>query len=48
MNNAFYFIQNFFLFLIYLNFCSNFFDHVGKEFDKKAKVNSKIYDATNL
>ena len=40
--------KTFFLFLIYLNFCSNFFDHVGKEFDKKAKVNSKIYDATNL
>ena len=32
-------------FLFY--FCSDFFGHVGKWFDKKAKVDFKIYDVTN-
>ena len=36
-----------FLFLSYLNFCSDFFVHAGKWLDKKAKVNFKIYDITD-
>ena len=32
-----------FLFLRYLTFCSNFFGLVGKQLDKNAKVNFKIY-----
>ena len=31
----------------YLNFCSNFFSHAGKQLDNKAKVNSKIYVVAN-
>ena len=27
---------------------SNFFGHAGKRLDKKAKVNFKVYDVTNL
>ena len=38
---------NVFSFLRYLNICPYFFDHVGKRLDKKAKVNSKIYDVTD-
>ena len=38
---------NLFSFLRYLNICPYFFDHVGKRLDKKAKVNSKIYDVTD-
>ena len=37
----------FFSFLRYLNICLDFFDHVGKRPDKKAKVNFKIYDVRN-
>ena len=37
----------FFLPVKYLNFCPNFFGHVGKRFEKKAKVNFKIYDVTD-
>ena len=37
-----------FLFLRYLDFCPDFFGHVGKRFHKKAKVNLKIYDVYNL
>ena len=33
--------------LRFLNFCPDFFGHVGKRFDKKAKVNFKIYDVIN-
>ena len=33
-----------FLFSIYLTFCPEFFDYVGKRLDKKAKVN---YDVIN-
>ena len=32
-----------FLFLIYLNFCPDFFGHVEKWLDQKAKANLKIY-----
>ena len=28
-------------------FCTDFFAHVGKRLDKKAKVNFKIYDVTD-
>ena len=34
------------LFWRYLNFCSDFFGHVGKRLDKKTKINIKIYDNT--
>ena len=30
-----------------LNFCPGYFDHVEKQFKKKAKVNFKIYDFKN-
>ena len=40
--------QKLFSFLRYLNFCRNFFGHVGNCLDKKAKLNFKIYDVTNL
>ena len=33
-------------FLRYLNFCPDFFGHVGKQFVKKAMANLKIYDVT--
>ena len=36
-----------FLFLSYLNFCPDFFGHVGKWLDKKAKVNLKTHNAIN-
>ena len=29
-----------------LNFCPDFFDHVGQRLDKKAKVSLKTYDIT--
>ena len=29
------------MFLRYLNFCLDFYDHIGKRIDKKAKVNLK-------
>ena len=32
-----------FLYLRDLNFCYNLFGQVGKQFDKKAKANFKIY-----
>ena len=38
--------QKFFSFARYLSFCPDFFGHVGKQLDKKAKVNFKIYDVT--
>ena len=37
------FDERFFLLLRYLNFCPDFFGHVGKWLDKKTKVNFKIY-----
>ena len=30
----------------YLDFCPNFFGHVGKRLEKKAKLNFNIYDVT--
>ena len=36
-----------FSFQRYLHFCSDFFGHVEKRVDKKAKVNFKIYDVIN-
>ena len=44
IGNAFYFSYKLLWFLGYLNFCLDFFGHVGKRFDKKANVNFKIYD----
>ena len=37
-----------FLFLRYLNFSPAVFGHVGKQLDRKANVNFKIYDVTEL
>ena len=47
IKNAFYFILKalFILKIImlrYLNFCPDFFGHVGKRLDKKVKVNFKV------
>ena len=36
-----------FSFLRYLNLCPQFFNHVRKRLEKKAKVNFKIYDVIN-
>ena len=36
------FDESFFLLLRYLNFCPDFFGHVGKRLDKKVKVNFKF------
>ena len=36
------------LFLSYLHFCLEFFSHVGKRLDKKAKANLKIYGVRRL
>ena len=35
------------MFLIYLSFCSDFCDPVGRWLDDKANINCKIYDVTN-
>ena len=35
------------MFLEYLHFCLDFFGHVGKWVDKKAKINFKFYGATD-
>ena len=42
MKNVFHLSQKLFPFLRYLNFCSDFFDHVGKGLSKKAEVTFKI------
>ena len=34
--------QKLFLFLGFLNFCPDFFGHVGNQLDKKAKVDFKL------
>ena len=39
--------KKFFSFWRYSNFCSDFFSDVGKQLDKKAKVNFKIYNFPN-
>ena len=46
MKNAFYFILKALFILRYLSFCPGFCGQVGKWLDRKAKVNSKIYDVT--
>ena len=44
MNNAFYFfLMKLFLFLWYWYFCADSFCYIGKQLDKKANVNFKIY-----
>ena len=35
------------LFILYLNFCLDFFGNVEKRLDKKTKFNFKIYDVTD-
>ena len=40
MKNAFYFILKALFFLKILNFCPDFFGHVGKQLDKRDKVKS--------
>ena len=47
MKNAFYFTLKALFALKILDFCSDFFGHVGKRLDEKAKVNFKIYDVIN-
>ena len=48
IKNAFYFtLKALFIISRYLNFCPDFYDHAGKQFDKKNKVNFKIYDIKN-
>ena len=47
MKIDFYFILKalkIFSFLRYFNFCPDVFGHIGKQVDKNAKVNFKIYD----
>ena len=44
---GFYFILKLFSFLRYSNFCPDFFGHLGKRLDKKAKINFKIYNAAD-
>ena len=39
--------KNHYPFLRYLDYFLDFFSHVGKRLDKKAKVNFKIYDGIN-
>ena len=39
--------EKLFSFLRYLQFCPNFFYYIGKQLDKKTKVNFKVYDVTN-
>ena len=39
--------EKFFVLKKYINFCHDFFGHVGKGTNKKAKVNFKIYDVAN-
>ena len=36
-----------FVILRCLNFCPDFYGHVGKQLDKKNKVNFRIYDIKN-
>ena len=36
-----------FSFTRYLSFCSGFFVHVEKRFDKKAQVDFKLFEVTN-
>ena len=47
--NMMFFIssEKLFSFLRYSQFCPDFFSYIGKQLDRKAKVNFKIYDVTN-
>ena len=47
--NMMFFIssEKLFSFLRYSQFCPDFFGYIGKQLDKKAKVNFKIYDVAN-
>ena len=47
--NMMFFIssEKLFSFLRYLQFCPDFFCYIGKQLDKKTKVNFRIYDVTN-
>ena len=45
MKNAYFFLKALFILKIF-NFCLGFFNHMGKELDKKAKVHFKIYGVT--
>ena len=44
LNNSLYFILKALVVLKIFNFCLDFFIHVGKQLNKKDKVNFKIYD----
>ena len=44
MKNDVYFMLTSLFLLKILNLCSDFFDHVEKWLDEKAKFNSRIYD----
>ena len=46
MKNTFYFVLKALLFSRYMNFCPDFFGHIGKRIDKKAKADFKIYYVT--
>ena len=45
MKNAYFFLKALFILKIF-NFGLDFFNHRGKELDKKAKINFKIYGVT--
>ena len=45
--NNFISSEKLFLFLKYKHFFPDFFSYLGKELDKKTKINVKIYDVTN-
>ena len=47
LKSAFCFILKALFFLRYLNFCSDFFSHVEKRPDKKAKVSFTIHAVIN-
>ena len=47
MKNAFNLSWKLFFFLRYINFCSDFFGYVGKQFDKRSKVNFKTHNVAN-
>ena len=48
MKNAFHFNLKALFILKIFKSCPEFFGHVGRRLDKRAKVNFKIYDITNL
>ena len=47
MENVFYFMLKDLFVLNIFEFWSRIFGHIGKGFDKKAKVSFKIYDVTS-